>query len=514
MQEPDDITLLRQFAADRSEAAFEQLVARHAGLVHSAALRQVRDGQLAAEITQAVFVLLAQKAGRLSDRTVLTGWLFRTTRFVALAQVRAEARRRQQEQENPMHPQDESEAPAGSPEEIWAELSPRLDEALAQLRETDRQAVLWRFFENQSLAEVGRRLGTGEDTARKRVSRALEKLRKFFAKHGVYSTTAILAGALSAHAVQAAPAGLAATIPAMAVQGSAISVSTLTLVKEALKLMTIAKLKAAALVAAAALFATGTTLVVNQVIAQSATGPAAVDDSAWDTLSSRALQALPPEFVLRPTHFAPAGAAGTFHSSGMVVAGDKMLGRAISFEALLAAAYGVDFNRVVSAPGAPAGGFDLLMTTPDASKEKLQAEIQRQTGWAGHVESRSTDVLLLTVGQANAPGLQASRPQRGAARSSSSSSMSSLGGAARQSKKFSFQNQSIPNLIQNLQPEFGQPILDRTGLTGNYDVSLDVTYGNGTSESDALRQTLSTQLGLELTPGREPLDVLVVEKAK
>ena len=92
--------------------------------------------------------------------------------------------------------------------------------------------------------------------------------------------------------------------------------------------------------------------------------------------------------------------------------------------------------------------------------------------------------------------------------------MSSLGGAARQSKKFSFQNQSITNLIQNLQPEFGQPILDRTGLTGNYDVSLDVTYGNGTSESDALRQALPAQLGLELTPGREPLDVLMVEKAK
>ena len=120
MQEPDDITLLRQFAADRSEAAFEQLVARHAGLVDSAALRQVRDRQLAAEITQAVFVILAQKAARLSDRTMLTGWLFKTTRFVALAQVRAEARRRQQEQENPMHPQDQSEAPPGSPEEIWA----------------------------------------------------------------------------------------------------------------------------------------------------------------------------------------------------------------------------------------------------------------------------------------------------------------------------------------------------------------------------------------------------------
>ena len=63
---------------------------------------------------------------------------------------------------------------------LWQQISPLLDEALAQLGEKDRQAVLLRFFENKSLAEVGNRLGTGEDTARKRVSRALEKLRRYF----------------------------------------------------------------------------------------------------------------------------------------------------------------------------------------------------------------------------------------------------------------------------------------------------------------------------------------------
>ena len=520
MQELDDIALLRQFAADRSEAAFQQLVSRHAAFVHSAALRQVRDPQLSAEITQAVFLILAQKAPRISDKTILTGWLFKTTRFVALAQVRAEARRRQHEQETQMHSQLQTDSPTGSPDQAWAELSPLLDDALAQLGETDRQAVLLRFFENKSLAEVGHKLGAGEDTARKRVSRALEKLRKFFAKHRVYYSTAIIAGAISANSVQAAPPGLAATIPAMAVKGSAISVSTLTLMKKALELMTIAKLKAAALIAVAALFAAGTTLLVHKVVAQSAPDSPAVDDSAWDHLSSRALQALPPVFILRPTHFAPPAAVGATFSAGAgfgggtVLAGDKMLGRAIPFQTLMAMAYGVDLNRMVFAPGTPAGAFDLLMTTPDASKEKLQAEIKRQIGCVAHTESRPTDVLLLTVRQANAPGLQPSRQQPGTGSVSSRSSMSNSGGAAMHSKHFSFQNQTIPNLVANLQPEFNQPILDRTGLTGSFDVSLDVAFGNGTSESDAIMQTMRAQLGLELTPGREPLNLLIVEIAK
>lgn len=237
MQELDDIALLRQFAADRSEAAFDQLVSRHAGFVHSAALRQVRDPQWAAEITQAVFLILARKAARISDKTILTGWLFKTTRFVALAQVRAEVKRRQHEQETQMQTRLQTEPASDAGDRAWADLAPLLDQALAQLGESDRQALLLRFFENKSLAEVGNKLGAGEDTARKRVSRALEKMRKFFAKHSVFYSTAIIAGAISANAVQAAPTGLAAAIPAMAVEGSAISVSTLALAKEALRLM-------------------------------------------------------------------------------------------------------------------------------------------------------------------------------------------------------------------------------------------------------------------------------------
>src|SRR3954471_22187471 len=169
MQETDDITLLRDYAKNNSEAAFATVVSRRVDLVYSAALRQTRDPHVAEEITQAVFILLAQKANHIPDSTILPGWLFKTTRFTALAQMRSAALRQKREQEAYMQSEDES--PASDP--LWAQLSPLLDEALLDLGEQDRQALLLRFFEDKSLAEVVSQLGTGEDTARKRVSRAL-----------------------------------------------------------------------------------------------------------------------------------------------------------------------------------------------------------------------------------------------------------------------------------------------------------------------------------------------------
>jgi RNA polymerase sigma factor (sigma-70 family) len=184
MQELDDLALLREYAANHSETAFQELVLRRVNFVYSAALRQVRDPHLAEEITQAVFIILAQKAGRISDKTILAGWLFKTTRYAAIAQVRDRAKRSLQratiEKAFQMQTESQSEFQSATSDPLWERMSPLLDEALASLGETDRQVVLLRFFENKSLAEVGGHLGTDEDTARKRVSRALEKLHRFF----------------------------------------------------------------------------------------------------------------------------------------------------------------------------------------------------------------------------------------------------------------------------------------------------------------------------------------------
>ena len=248
----DDLMLLREYATRNSEAAFETIVTRRVGFVYAAALRQVRDPHLAEEITHAVFIILAQKAGRISDKTILAGWLFKTTRFAAIAQTRELVKRQRRELEVFM----QSEIQSATPDPFWEQMSPLLDEALATLGETDRQAALLRFFENKSLAEVGSHLGTGEDTARKRVSRALEKLRKFFSKRGVVSTTAIIAGAISANSVQAAPVALAKSVTAVALaKGAAASGSTLTLIKGALKIMAWTKTKTVIVLAAATLLA-------------------------------------------------------------------------------------------------------------------------------------------------------------------------------------------------------------------------------------------------------------------
>jgi len=214
MQTPDDMSLVREFAGQQNEAAFEALVTRHVNLVYSAALRQVGDAHTAEEVTQAVFIILARKAASLRPGTFLTGWLFKTTRYAARAARRSRVRRLQRETQAYM---DHSQI---TEEEAWPQIVPLLDEALASLGETDRRAVLLRYFERKTLAEVGATLGVNEDAARKRVNRGLEKLRKLFGKRGVTLTATVIASVVGANSVQAAPVGLAVKISAAAITGT------------------------------------------------------------------------------------------------------------------------------------------------------------------------------------------------------------------------------------------------------------------------------------------------------
>src|ERR1017187_1019915 len=221
----DDQQLLRRYAADHSEAAFGELVARHVNLVYSAALRQTNgDAQLAQDVAQMVFADLAHKARSLSANVVLAGWLHRATRYAANQIRRTEHRRRVREREAVMMNAIQSESPPD-----WEQIRPMLDEALDRLSRDDRDAMLLRYFEQRSLAEVGAALGSNEDAARKRVSRALEKLREFFGKRGVTTTATALTTVISANGVQIAPAGLAAALTSASLAGAATGAGTFTL---------------------------------------------------------------------------------------------------------------------------------------------------------------------------------------------------------------------------------------------------------------------------------------------
>ena len=224
------MALVREFACGQSEAAFETLVARHLDLVYSAARRRVGDAELAGEITQSVFILLARKAGSLNPRTILSGWLYRATGFAAADALKRRRRRQQREQEAYMQSR-LNDSPA---EDAWAQLAPLLETAMDSLGERERNAVVLRFLDGKSLAEVGAALGVSEEAARMRVSRALEKLRHYFGKRGVTLPAAAIAGAVAGNAVQAAPAGLSGQITAAllinpVVQGTAWMAMTKTI---------------------------------------------------------------------------------------------------------------------------------------------------------------------------------------------------------------------------------------------------------------------------------------------
>jgi RNA polymerase sigma factor (sigma-70 family) len=238
----NDRELLQRYATSRCEAAFAELVERYLDLVYSAALRQVGgDAHLAKDVAQAVFIDLARKAASLPQRAVLAGWLYTGTRYAAAKTVRCEQRWRLRERKANTMQTCSSEH---TEEPDWEQLGPVLDTVMHQLNECDRRAVLLRFFEGRSLVEVGETLGVSEDAARKRVGRALEKLRELLIRRGVTSTTAALVSLLAGNAVTAAPTGMAASISGAALATAASSAGTgLTF----LKIMTMTKLKLGAI---------------------------------------------------------------------------------------------------------------------------------------------------------------------------------------------------------------------------------------------------------------------------
>ena len=289
MPSTDDIALLQSFVKENSEAAFATLVSRHIGLVYSAAFRQTGSAQIAEEITQAVFIILARKACSLGKGVVLSGWLYQTARLTAANYLRTEIRRACREQEAYMNALDnENETSADA--DAWQQIAPALESAMGSLSQGDRDAIVLRYFENKDMPTVAATLNVSEVATRKRVNRAVERLRKFFCKRGITLSAAALGTAVSAGSVQAAPASLAVAVSTTAFNGSAATASTAVLVKLTMNTMNWLKIKFVVGVSSIVLLGGGVvTVAISQTSASD--GLTALDianqsQSAYNALSS------------------------------------------------------------------------------------------------------------------------------------------------------------------------------------------------------------------------------------
>lgn len=187
---------LHEFARSRSADAFRRVVTQHVDAVYAHCLRRLDDPAAAEDATQAVFVMLARKASTLSARTVLGGWLYVTAQNVCHNARRAQSRRDHHERKAAAMRQEVSDA---SPAE-WGDVRAVLDDAIAGLATGLRDAVVLRFLEGRSMAEIGQALGLSEEAARQRVGRAVKALREQLAGRGVALSAVALPAMLEANA--------------------------------------------------------------------------------------------------------------------------------------------------------------------------------------------------------------------------------------------------------------------------------------------------------------------------
>ena len=493
MHDASDMELLRDYDRQGSEAAFAVLVQRHINLVYSVALRHVGIAAHAEEITQAVFIILARKSAGLRADTILEGWLHETTRLTALSFLRGERRRQFREQEAYM----QSTLQENHDAVTWNQLAPLLDEAVARLGKKDRDAVMLRFFKDKNLREVAAALNVNEAAAQRRVHRAVEKLRGFFTKRGVALSSVAITGAISANSVQAAPVALAKSVTAVAiVKGAAASGSTLTLIKGALKIMAWTKAKTAIIASATVLLAMGTATLTIKEIQEHRTYPWQIAGSNTSVLDQQ-----PPQVRILSSKVRYGSWGRSTDQNGNA----KLIGTGVSGETVVLNAYDFSYpTRVVGSDKLPDGKFDYIASLPMGNEEALQKEAKKKFGLSARVETNEADVLLLKIRNHSASGL----------RQSPVNSQTGLNTGEDGPGSWSCKNSPLSSLAAYLEKYLQTPVIVESGVTGSFDITLKWKQSNGETTIPELKQAVLDQLGLELVPSREPVEMLVVEKAK
>jgi uncharacterized protein (TIGR03435 family) len=508
----DDSQLEASCRHNLAGGEFASLVKRHIDFVHAAALRQTGDPEVAQDITQAVFLIFSQRAGRLKPGTLVKGWLFNTTRYVVANARRAEARRK-------LHEREAAEMRSETVrEDHLAWVTPYLDDALADLPERDRRVLFLRFFEDLPIAALGKALGISEYAAQKRVGRALDRLRLLLAKRDASIPIASVGEMLSASAAHVAPGHVVKStldLVTSGASGAAGSSSAISLAKGSAYLMAATKVKIAIAFVVIGLLTIPTTVVVihyaPSLLGDSADAkpPAAVAGmpaemhEPWqvEKISSDAVSRLPPEVKILPTRFP--------HSSSTELAGaapgsGKFVGIRVSVKDIVTVAFNWPSARVIFVNGEPEEKYDFVSTLLGGSLEALQVELKDKLGLVAHRETRNVDVLLLTVNNTNAPSLKPAKEGDNFYLLENDNDLRIYWDDAPLSR--------APELLEGV---CNMPVLDETGLKQHFSIDLRwKELGGRDPKHDALKAALLKQLGLELVPSHASVEMLIVEQVR
>jgi len=208
------ITLLQRYRETSSAEAFALLAQRYGGMVYSAALRVTGNTHDAEDVAQECFLTLARQAGTI--RSSVSGWLHSLAVSRAKNLCREHTRRRKREA-----------TAMGTPDSpSWSEISPRIDEAIQDLPDDHRIAIIARFLEGRTQSELAEEWGVNQSTVSRRIEKALDSLRALLRRRGIPVAAGAVLLSLLENAAEAVPATLTAGLGKIAVSGIGASSKT------------------------------------------------------------------------------------------------------------------------------------------------------------------------------------------------------------------------------------------------------------------------------------------------